>query len=40
MSSDAQPPRDTPTLDVERVICRLSDIDDPGARGFTIGRGD
>lgn len=27
-------------LDVERVICRIADIDDPGARGFTIGRGD
>jgi nitrite reductase/ring-hydroxylating ferredoxin subunit len=27
-------------LDVERVICRLSDIEDPGARGFTMGRGD
>ena len=38
--SDAQPPRDTPALDVERVICRLSDIDDPGARSFTIGQGD
>jgi nitrite reductase/ring-hydroxylating ferredoxin subunit len=29
-----------PLFDVERVICRLSDIDDPGARGFTMGRGD
>ena len=27
-------------FDVERVICRLSDIDSPGSRGFTIGRGD
>jgi nitrite reductase/ring-hydroxylating ferredoxin subunit len=27
-------------LDVERVICRLSDIEDPGSRGFTMGRGD
>jgi nitrite reductase/ring-hydroxylating ferredoxin subunit len=27
-------------FDVERVICRLTDIDDPGARGFTIGEGD
>jgi nitrite reductase/ring-hydroxylating ferredoxin subunit len=26
-------------IDVERVICRLSDIDDPGARGFTLGAG-
>ena len=27
-------------LDVERVICRLADIDAHGARGFTIGTGD
>jgi nitrite reductase/ring-hydroxylating ferredoxin subunit len=27
-------------FDVERVICRVSDIDDPGSRGFTMGRGD
>jgi len=27
-------------LDVERVICRLADVDDPGARGFTLGAGD
>ena len=27
-------------IDLERVICRLSDIADPGARGFTVGRGD
>jgi nitrite reductase/ring-hydroxylating ferredoxin subunit len=32
--SDAQP------LDVERVLCRLADIEDPGARGFTVGSGD
>ena len=31
---------DAPLLDVERVICRLSDVEDPGARGFTMGRGD
>ena len=31
---------EAPLFDVERVICRLSDIDDPGARGFTIGQGD
>ena len=31
---------EAPLFDVERVICRLSDIDDPGARGFTMGRGD
>jgi nitrite reductase/ring-hydroxylating ferredoxin subunit len=27
-------------IDVERVVCRLSDLADPGARGFTIGTGD
>jgi naringenin degradation protein FdeD len=27
-------------IDVERVICRLTDVDDPGARGFAIGSGD
>ncbi|MGH8136773.1 MAG: Rieske (2Fe-2S) protein [Steroidobacteraceae bacterium] len=27
-------------LDLERVICRLADLDDHGARGFTIGSGD
>jgi nitrite reductase/ring-hydroxylating ferredoxin subunit len=27
-------------LDVERVICRLDDIEVSGARGFTIGTGD
>ena len=27
-------------LDVERVICRLDDIEVAGARGFTIGTGD
>ena len=28
-------------LDVERVVCRLSDLDEHGgARGFTIGTGD
>ena len=27
-------------LDVERVICRLADVEDPGARGFTLGTGD
>ena len=27
-------------IDLERIICRLSDIADPGARGFTVGRGD
>ena len=27
-------------LDVERVVCRLSDLDAGGARAFTIGGGD
>lgn len=27
-------------IDVERVICRLDDLDAGGARGFSIGRGD
>jgi nitrite reductase/ring-hydroxylating ferredoxin subunit len=27
-------------LDVERVVCRLSDLEEGGARGFTIGSGD
>ena len=27
-------------IDLERVICRLSDLGDAGARGFTVGRGD
>jgi len=31
---------DAPPLDVERVICRFADLEDPGARGFTIGEGD
>jgi len=31
---------DAQSLDLERVICRLADIEDPGARGFTIGQGD
>jgi len=31
---------DAPPLDVERVICRLTDLEDPGARSFTIGTGD
>jgi nitrite reductase/ring-hydroxylating ferredoxin subunit len=26
-------------LDVERVVCRLSDLDEHGARAFTIGTG-
>ena len=28
-----------PEIDLERVICALHELDDPGARGFTIGRG-
>jgi nitrite reductase/ring-hydroxylating ferredoxin subunit len=31
---------DSAPIDVERVICRFSDVPDPGARGFTIGTGD
>jgi nitrite reductase/ring-hydroxylating ferredoxin subunit len=27
-------------FDVERVVCALADLDDPGSRAFTIGRGD
>ncbi len=27
-------------FDVERVVCRLSDLDEHGARAFTIGSGD
>ncbi len=27
-------------LDVERVVCRLSDLDELGSRAFTIGTGD
>ena len=27
------------TLDVERVICRVSDLDETGARAFTMGTG-
>jgi nitrite reductase/ring-hydroxylating ferredoxin subunit len=30
----------TAPIDVERVICRFTEIADPGARGFTIGPGD
>jgi nitrite reductase/ring-hydroxylating ferredoxin subunit len=29
-----------PDLDVERIICRLEDLETSGARGFTIGGGD
>jgi nitrite reductase/ring-hydroxylating ferredoxin subunit len=27
-------------VDVERVVCALAELDDPGSRAFTIGRGD
>ncbi len=27
-------------FDLERVVCRVSDLNDQGARGFTIGAGD
>ncbi len=27
-------------LDVERVLCALAELDDPGSRAFTAGRGD
>jgi nitrite reductase/ring-hydroxylating ferredoxin subunit len=27
-------------IDLERVICALSELEDPGAREFTMGRGD
>ena len=27
-------------VDLERVICALAELDDPGARGFTRGEGD
>jgi nitrite reductase/ring-hydroxylating ferredoxin subunit len=29
-----------PSIDVERVICALAELDDPGARAFTLGRGE
>lgn len=31
---------DEVALDVERVICRVTDLEDGAARGFTIGAGD
>ena len=33
-------PTDDRVLDLERVICRLSELEQHGARGFTIGEGD
>jgi nitrite reductase/ring-hydroxylating ferredoxin subunit len=32
--------RSAPELDLGRVICRLTDLEVAGARGFTIGEGD
>jgi len=29
-----------PELDLERVICALAELDDPGTREFRLGRGD
>jgi nitrite reductase/ring-hydroxylating ferredoxin subunit len=28
------------SFDVERVICRIGDVDEPGSRAFTVGHGD
>lgn len=33
-------PEAGPEIDVERVVCTLAELDDPGSRAFTIGRGD
>lgn len=27
-------------IDLNRVLCRLADLEDPGARAFTVGAGD
>jgi nitrite reductase/ring-hydroxylating ferredoxin subunit len=27
-------------FDLERVLCRLDELDEPGSRAFTVGRGD
>ena len=32
--------KDTAFIDLERVICRLSDLEGTAARAFTMGRGD
>jgi naringenin degradation protein FdeD len=32
--------KDAQQIDVERIICRLDDLDPGGARGFAIGGGD
>jgi nitrite reductase/ring-hydroxylating ferredoxin subunit len=34
------PTEPVPELDLERVVCALTELDDPGSRAFTIGRGD
>lgn len=28
------------TFDLERVLCRLDELEDPGSRAFTVGAGD
>jgi nitrite reductase/ring-hydroxylating ferredoxin subunit len=33
-------PRVREAIDLERVICRLADLENPGTRAFTIGGGD
>jgi nitrite reductase/ring-hydroxylating ferredoxin subunit len=38
--SGATPASAPGTLDVERVVCRLSELESKGARGFVIGGGD
>ncbi|MGB6605801.1 MAG: Rieske (2Fe-2S) protein [Steroidobacteraceae bacterium] len=38
--SGATPAGPAVTLDVERVVCRLSELEPQGARGFVIGGGD
>jgi naringenin degradation protein FdeD len=38
--SDREHARAPLALDVERVVCRLSELDAHGARAFTIGAGD
>lgn len=40
MSSISQNMTATPPVDLERVICRVDDIAEAGARSFTIGGGD
>ena len=40
MNEPASTPASTQTIDLERVICRLIDLERHGAHGFTIGEGD